>query len=236
MLVIGDLKENFENNGVSMISQCSKCNYDVTDIQADPNDGLIKCPNCRLVLPNICNECKYGKLSVLQPMSYNLFYQCCPYGTHSHYGKPWCTFFKKRDKKELKIIIKSIEDIIKYYDEITKDLFNSLVIFITTKDYDYEIYNSIVLRFDDVSESEKGFVKLRHARELKRIDYSVYDLLLIGCDAGMSRSPAVAAVIYRYIGNDEEAEKILKTYQYLNGHVYDYLNKNLCSKNCKLKK
>jgi len=214
-----------------MLTKCSKCNYDITDIQADPNDGLIKCPSCGLVLPNICNECKYGKLSVLQPMNYNLFYQVCPYGTHSHYGKPWCTFFKKRDKKELKIIIKPIEDIIKYYDELTKDVFNSLVIFITTKDYDYKILNSIVLRFDDVSESEKGFVKPRHARELKRIDYSVYDLLLIGCDAGMSRSPAVAAVIYRYVRNDKKSEEIISTYHYLNKHVYNYLNKNLNIKN-----
>jgi len=210
-----------------MLTQCIKCTYDVTDIQADPNDGLIKCPSCGLVLPNICNECKYGKLSDLQPMGYNLFYQICLYSTHSHYGKTWCTFFKKRDKKELKIIIKPIEDIIKYYDKLTEDAFNSLVIFITTKDYNYKIHNSIVLRFDDVSESEKGFVKLKHVSKLKEIDYSVFDLLLIGCDAGMSRSPAVAATIYRYIGNDKKAEEILSTYQHLNGHVYDFIIKNL---------
>ena len=130
-------------------------------------------------------------------------------------------------KKDLKIIIKPIEDIIRYYNELTKGFINTLVIFISTREYKHTIYNVKQLYFDDVTESEKGFIKPRHVRELKGIDYSVYDLLLIGCDAGLSRSPAVAAAIYRYIGNDKEAEKILSTYQHLNGQVYDYIIKNL---------
>ena len=131
------------------------------------------------------------------------------------------------EKKELKIIIKSIEDIIKYYDELTEKYLNTLVILISTRDYNCDISNIIRLDFDDVTESEKGFVQPRHIKTLKDINYSAYDLLLIGCDAGMSRSPAVAAAIYRYLGNDKEAEKILSTYHYLNAHVYDYITKEL---------
>jgi len=102
-----------------------------------------------------------------------------------------------------------------------------LVIFISTRVYNHKMYNVKQLYFDDVTESEKGFIKSKDVKALKEIDYSVYDLLLIGCDAGMSRSPAVAAAIYRYIENDKEAEKILSTYQYLNGQVYDYIMKKL---------
>lgn len=127
-------------------------------------------------------------------------------------------------------IIKSIDDIIEFYPELTKlpvpDSFKEhIIILISTKHYNFDFGKSIyfILNFNDVSRGEEGFINEQHINILKEIIKNLenIDLVIVGCDAGFSRSPAVAAAIARCVGDETETRGILDTYQYLNIDVFD---------------
>lgn len=131
-----------------------------------------------------------------------------------------------------KYIIKPINEIIKFYPELTTlpvptNHKNHIIILITTNDYKYDFGKSphIVLNFDDVSLGEDGFIAEKHLKILKKTISKLDDitLVIVGCDAGLSRSPAVAGAIARCAGDEKEARRILDRYQFLNVDIFNVI-------------
>ena len=131
-----------------------------------------------------------------------------------------------------KYIIKPIREIIDFYPELIKlpagGLKNHIIILITTDDgykYDFGKSPHVRLDFDDVFLGDDRFINEKHLMILKEIILKLDDitLVIVGCDAGLSRSPAVAGAIARCAGDEKEARRILDTYQYLNTDVFDVI-------------
>ena len=130
-----------------------------------------------------------------------------------------------------KYIIKPIDEIIRFYPELTSlpagGLKNHIIILITTNNYNCDFGKSphVILNFKDVFFGEDGFIAEKHLLILKEIISKLdgITLVIVGCDAGMSRSPAVAGAIARCAGDEKEARRILDTYQYLNTDVFDVI-------------
>lgn len=131
-----------------------------------------------------------------------------------------------------KYIIRPIREIIDFYPELTKlpvpDKWKShIIILITTNDYKYDFGKSphVVLNFKDVFLGNEGFITEKHLIILREIISRLGDdtLVIVGCDAGMSRSPAVAGAIARCVGDENVVRKILDKYQFLNTDVFDVI-------------
>lgn len=122
----------------------------------------------------------------------------------------------------MKIIVKAIDDIIRFYNELKDG--GTATIFIT-QHTDYSMKPTMLLKFADAHRGEKNFIQWYEAKAV--IDaveiFKNLDTVLVGCDAGMCRSPAVACAMYRIAGEDEKADVILDTYRYLNHDVYEYI-------------
>ena len=119
-------------------------------------------------------------------------------------------------------VIESIGDITYDYEKLVSQCKNPLFIFITTNEYDYD-FDAVVLDFNDVSIGEEGFIEDRHVDILKSIDFYKYDGWFIGCDAGLSRSPAVASAICRYMKLDKESDNLNDKYRFMNIGVYEFI-------------
>jgi len=137
-------------------------------------------------------------------------------------------------------IIKPIRDIISFYPNLTRipvpdSWKNHFIILITTKNYKYDFGRSsyITLAFDDVFYNHERFINEKHLMIIKEIISKLDNitLLIVGCDAGLSRSPAVAAAIARCVGDEIEAKKILKTYPHLNTDIFDVITSYVTKKN-----
>ena len=134
-----------------------------------------------------------------------------------------------------KYVIRPISEIIKFYPELTKlpvpdEWKNHIIILITTDNgyryrYDFGKSPHVKLDFDDVFLGDDGFIAEKHLKILKEIISKLDDitLVIVGCDAGMSRSPAVAGAIARCAGDEKEVRRILDTYQFLNTDVFDVI-------------
>ena len=132
-----------------------------------------------------------------------------------------------------KYVIRPISEIIKFYPELTKlpvpdEWKNHIIILITTNGgykYDFGKSSHVKLDFDDVFLGEDGFIAEKHLKILKEIISNLDDitLVIVGCDAGLSRSPAVAGAIARCVGDEKEVRRILDTYQFLNTDVFDVI-------------
>ena len=97
-----------------------------------------------------------------------------------------------------------------------------LVIFITddlTKYlYDFKVVH---LDFLDVFRDEEGFIENRHLRILNKIPFKKFNKIYVCCDGGISRSPAIASAIDKYLGNEEDYVIKISKYKYLNYDVHN---------------
>jgi len=125
-----------------------------------------------------------------------------------------------------KVKVFSIPDFIIYYDRLISGLDKYLIIFITLRnDYKYD-FNVVKLDIGDVERFQQGFINDTHLDILSKIPYEKYDKIFVCCDAGMSRSPAIASAILYYLKQREDALDMMLRYKYMNIHLYDeVLNK-----------
>ena len=122
----------------------------------------------------------------------------------------------------MRFIIKPIHEIISQYDELTKHDDKILTIFISQSKYKYD-FSALHLKFDDVRQGEDRFISDKDCEEIWKIDVYKYDLILIGCDAGLSRSPAVASALFKINDMDDVSEKIRYNNKFYNVDVYAYI-------------
>lgn len=115
------------------------------------------------------------------------------------------------------IIVKPIQDIIDMYSELEQGV--TISIFVTKKVY--SMIPSLLLKIKDVGKEEDGFINRDEINAIYNFSeiFKHCDTLLIGCDAGISRSPAVALGI-AYIIKDG------KQYGYLEYH-YPHYNRDI---------
>ena len=117
-----------------------------------------------------------------------------------------------------KYIVKPISDIIEYYDKLKDG--KTVTIFITKKNYHF--HPTLKLEFDDVSKGEDGFIQQHQIDAIHNMlpILSKQDIIIVGCDAGISRSPAVALAITDLLKDYEEGDEMMKYYPYLNEDIY----------------
>lgn len=81
--------------------------------------------------------------------------------------------------------------------------------------------NKLVLYYDDITSGKRAFNK-KHAKQIKRFmkKISKKDTIYCLCDAGISRSSAIAAVLSKYYNGDDS--NILNDWHYEpNKHIYN---------------
>lgn len=87
--------------------------------------------------------------------------------------------------------------------------------------------NKLVLYYDDITNGKRAFNK-KHAKQIKRFmkKISKKDVIYCLCDAGISRSSAIAAVLNKYYNGDDS--KIWNDWHYEpNKHIYTMLLKEV---------
>lgn len=126
-----------------------------------------------------------------------------------------------------KYIVIPIEDIVTLYPQFKND--ETAVIVITTNHYNYGFKPTLELDFFDVFKGDKGFITKKHAEKLrsKLPEIAKAKTIMIGCDAGISRSPAVAAAIATYLGDVWTYTDLITKYHYMNRDVCDFINEEL---------
>lgn len=87
--------------------------------------------------------------------------------------------------------------------------------------------NKLVLYYDDITSGKRAF-NVKHAKQIKRFmkKISQKNTIYCLCDAGISRSSAIAAVLSKYYnGNDS---RIWNDWHYEpNKHIYKMLSKEV---------
>lgn len=127
-------------------------------------------------------------------------------------------------------IIKPIKEIIEIYPEITKNYPGNIpTILITTLKYDYNFKPTLILDFKDVFKDEEGFIEEKHIKKIKSLLPTLRKcfLIIVACDAALSRSPAVAAAIANYFNENVELRSIKWNHPYLNKDVYEFITEKL---------
>ena len=131
-----------------------------------------------------------------------------------------------------KFKVESIKDMIYKYPKIDKDGLEIIVI--TRQDYDYNFVPLIKLEFDDIlkediikmdSELKKKFIFVNK----KHIDSIIKKLpriikaktVYVCCDAGLSRSPAVAIALAYYLGESDSYTKLSWKHPFCNKDVFE---------------
>ena len=119
-----------------------------------------------------------------------------------------------------KYIVKPIEDIIDYSDELREG--KTVTIFITEYLDRYKFAPTLWLNFPDVDKGEEGFIKDYQIKSI--INFceicKFQDTVIVGCDAGLSRSPAIACAIASINGDIEESKRLKETHRFLNKYIY----------------
>lgn len=106
---------------------------------------------------------------------------------------------------------------------------NTVIIVITTAKYKYNFKPTLILDFKDVSRDEEGFITETHIKKLVSIlpTISKAKTVFVGCDAGVSRSPAVALALATYLKQWHDFQEIAVRYPYLNNDVYEFVRERL---------
>lgn len=128
-----------------------------------------------------------------------------------------------------KYLILPINEIIHRYKEIKQQYQKIVTIMITTQKYHYSFTPNAVIDFLDVNKDQEGFIVEEHIKKLKILLSTLRksDLIIISCDGGISRSPAVAASIAKRLKDWTEYEYIRAHYPYMNIDVYNFINKKM---------
>lgn len=107
-----------------------------------------------------------------------------------------------------------------------KNSLKHVILFISTRPnyYDFGCTNFALLRIEDndnplITVLDKQL--LLHLIDLLKKDS--FETLYVCCDAGISRSPAVALYIVTKIGDEKLAKNIKETYKFLNYELFDKL-------------
>jgi len=119
----------------------------------------------------------------------------------------------------IKYIVKPINDIAENYDKLKEN--KTVTIFITTNKYRF--LPTLRLGFDDVYKGEKGFIEDYHIKCIKSMIpiLKFQDTIIVGCDVGISRSPAVASAIAHLLKDYSNRDKIQSMYKFYNRDIYN---------------
>ena len=131
----------------------------------------------------------------------------------------------------LKIKIMPIQDLLHLH--ALKDNEDILIIFVTTKPNYYDFGSTKFIQMN-IADTEAPIIKREDACSLQRTIwamqqcyrqylYYVYNTVYVCCDAGLSRSPAVAHFLACKLNQFEQAEEIEKKYKFLNQALYKKL-------------
>jgi len=123
-----------------------------------------------------------------------------------------------------------IEDIIASYKEFSKIHTKIVTVIITDgfRKYHFPFKPTLQLRFFDVDKKHPMFIQETDVQKIKSIllDVQNASLVIVGCDAGISRSPAVAMAISYMLG-DNSYVNIAYHYRYYNSDVFDFIVEKL---------
>jgi predicted protein tyrosine phosphatase len=127
-------------------------------------------------------------------------------------------------KKKIRIAVMPIEAYVGAYQrfEAPPIQFNKVIII-------YNVYRSIDefahrrFSFSDVNDGEPGFITLKEIKLIRELAKDVEAFrfnVCVCCDAGLSRSPAVAAAIAHLAKEPLIEQSILYQYKFLNNDIY----------------
>lgn len=126
-----------------------------------------------------------------------------------------------------KFRVLSISDMIYQYPHIKEG--NIRIIIITKNKYEYNFVPLLELHFDDITQNETNkklsFISKEDITEIKRRipDIKEARIIYVCCDAGISRSPAVASALARYLEDFESYSDLMWRYPYANKDVFQDL-------------
>ena len=126
-----------------------------------------------------------------------------------------------------KFQVLSISDMIYKYPHIEKE--GIQIITITKNKYKYNFTPMLELKFDDIAKNETNnklsFISKEQINTIKQKlpEIKRAALVFICCDAGISRSPAVASALARYLGYFDSYSELMWRYPYANKDVFQEL-------------
>jgi len=105
------------------------------------------------------------------------------------------------------------------------------IIVITKNEYDYNFRPLLKLDFDDVMQSDKHgvFIQPKHIDMLIEKLPEIKNALLVYvcCDAGISRSPAVASALAHFLGDAKSYGNLTYRYPFANHDVFEEVLRGL---------
>lgn len=121
---------------------------------------------------------------------------------------------------EIKIM--SIQDLLRI--PYLKNSFNHAIIFVTTNPGYYNFGHTKFWQMN-TADTDTPIVSDQSLKELKQIikNNQDFETIYVCCDAGLSRSPAVAAFIAAMIDKSQQALDINKKYRFMNMPLYNKL-------------
>jgi hypothetical protein len=128
-----------------------------------------------------------------------------------------------------KYLVMAIDTLLDSYKEIQKRYNKIGIILITKQKYPQPFFILLKLDFLDVEKGQKGFIQKRHINMLKTALPRIKECetIIVCCDAGISRSPAVAGALAKYFGDWTDWNTIMLKYSCLNKDVYDFVFEEL---------
>jgi len=131
----------------------------------------------------------------------------------------------------VEIKIMPIQDLLHLH--ALKDNEDILIIFVTTKPNYYDFGSTKFINLN-IADTDAPIIKKGDAHNLqlsiwamqqcyRQHLYHVYNTIYVCCDAGLSRSPAVAHFIAVKLQKFKQAEEIEKKYRFLNQALYKKL-------------
>lgn len=106
-----------------------------------------------------------------------------------------------------------------------KSTFSNLIIFVTTRPNYYNFGSASFFQMN-IADVDNPVVNKKDISNLQFIiEHCPYDTIYVCCDAGLSRSPAVAYFIAVKLGYTEQAKKIKDKYRFMNIPLYTKLMK-----------
>jgi len=137
-----------------------------------------------------------------------------------------------------KFQVSSITDMINRYPHLpemfTFKYGDIQVIIITKNEYDLGFSPLLTLDFDDVMKSDKHgtFIQKKHIESIieKLPEIKKALLVYVCCDAGISRSPAVASALAHFLGDAKSYGNITYRYPFSNNDVFTELLRGLRDK------
>jgi predicted protein tyrosine phosphatase len=122
----------------------------------------------------------------------------------------------------MKIEIMPIQDLLRI--PFLRNNLGTAIVFVT-ENPDY--YDFGLTQFTLLNVPDSDIFNDNEIEQFKDIleDIEVYETIYVCCDAGISRSPAVALYIAEYFGEKEQAEEIKSKYIHLNKDLYERLRR-----------